>query len=95
MFPPSEAFAFLFWLYICSVSAGLLPAVAPAAPGCIWSLQTPDEPPILLTCPGPMKSAEPGQTQTRDSAFAENWECTCMFVCLCAVGGSRGELLLE
>lgn len=79
-----------FWPYICSVSAGLWPAVAPAAPGCIWSLQTPDEPPVLLTCPGPMKSAKPGQTQTR-----ENWECTCMFVCLCAVGVSRGELLLE
>lgn len=38
------------------------PAVVPVAPGCIWSLQTPDEPLVLLTCHPLMKPVEPGQT---------------------------------
>lgn len=42
-----------------------LPVVVPVAPGCIWSLLTPDEPPVLLTGPGLLKPAEPGQTNTQ------------------------------
>lgn len=50
-----------------------LPAAVPVAPRCIWSLQTPCEPPVLLTCPGLMTSAEPGrQTHTQDTRKDRN-----------------------
>lgn len=59
-----------------------LPVVAPVAPGCIWSLQTPCEPPVLLTCPGLLKSAEPGQTHTH----TEKEMCVCYILVVVKVG---------
>lgn len=49
----------------------LLPAVAPAAPRCIWSLQTPCEPPASSTGRGPMKPAKPDQTHTHTHTRGE------------------------
>lgn len=41
-----------------------LPAAAPAALRCIWSWQTPCGPPAWTTCPGPLRTAEPGHRHT-------------------------------